>query len=262
MTSKLKIIKKGTGSALLVIHGWGMNHAIWQPIAQQLEQHFTVYYLDLAGHGINRDIPFGSLAHSSALIAAEIPAQTMILAWSLGGLIAQQIARQQPNKVQSLCLVASSPCFVQTDTWKTAMQAQVLANFAQNLETDFVATLSRFLALQFLGVKGVQTEVKQLRQQLLTQPPATPALRDGLAILQTANFTQIRPSNPTYTIPTHWIFGTLDRLVPISVASVLSKRPNTTVTRIEKAGHAPFISHPDEFMAAVLMGFLGTHYVK
>ena len=238
-----------------------MNQSVWQPVAAQLEQHFRVYWLDLAGHGINRDIPLGTIEQMSALIAAEIPPQTLILAWSLGGLIAQQIALQQPDKVKQLCLVASSPCFVQTELWQTAMPKHILDNFADSLNTDFSGTLSLFLSLQFLGVKGVQTEIKQLRQQLLAHPPTTQALIDGLTILQTADFNQstaIANSN----IPTHWILGRLDRLVPISVAAVLSNRPNNTVTTIAKAGHAPFISHPQEFMDAVLISFLGANYAN
>jgi len=267
LTRKLKITQKGNGSDLLVIHGWGMNHTVWQAVAAQLEQHFRVHWLDLAGHGVNRDIPLGNIEQISALIAAEIPPQTSILAWSLGGLIAQHIALQQPDKVKQLCLVASSPCFVQTASWQTAMQKQFLENFAVSLNNDFSGTLSRFLALQFLGVKGVQTEIKQLRQQLLAHPPATQALIDGLAILQTANFNQSTAieeikENGNSNIPIHWILGRLDRLVPISVATVLANRPNNTVTTIAKAGHAPFISHPQEFLNAVLMGFLGVNYAK
>jgi pimeloyl-[acyl-carrier protein] methyl ester esterase len=277
LTRKLKITQKGNGSALLVIHGWGMNQSVWQPIAAQLEQQFRVYWLDLAGHGINRDIPLGDIEQISALIAAEIPAQTLILAWSLGGLIAQQIALQQPDKVKQLCLVASSPCFVQSASWQTAMPKHVLENFADSLSNDFSGTLSRFLALQFLGIKGVQTEIKHLRQQLLAHPPATQALIDGLAILQTADFNEntvientkantnsniFNQENTNNNICIHWILGRLDRLVPISVAAVLSNRSNNTVTTIAKAGHAPFISHPQEFMDAVLMGFLGANYVK
>jgi len=272
LTKKLKITKKGAGSALLVMHGWGMNQSIWQPIAVQLEQHFCVYWLDLAGHGINRDIPLGNIKQISALIAAEIPSQTSILAWSLGGLIAQQITLQYTDKVKQLCLVASSPCFVQTEQWQPAMPKHLLENFADSLHKDFAGTLSRFLALQFLGVKGVQTEIKHLQQQLLAHPPATQALIDGLAILQTANFNQntaIKNSvstsnspNSNRNIPIHWILGRLDRLVPISVAPVLSSRANNTVTTIAKAGHAPFISHPDEFIDAVLSNFLGANYAK
>lgn len=252
MTSKIRVIKKGTGQALLVLHGWGMNQSVWSSVAASLEENFTVYWVDLAGHGMNRDIALIDIETNSALIAAEIPKQTLILAWSLGGLIAQQIASQFPEKVSRLCLVASSPCFVQKSDWLTAMPSSVLENFMENLCNDFSATLKQFLVLQFLGVRGVQLQLKQLQAELLANPPTEQALIDGLAILQSADF---RYSNIHAEIPTHWILGKLDRLVPIALAPVLEQQENTSVTQIAKAGHAPFISHPKEFLKAVFEAF-------
>lgn len=252
MTSKIKVIKKGTGQALLVLHGWGMNQSVWSSVATSLEKNFTVYWVDLAGHGINRDIALVDIETSSALIAAEIPKQTLILAWSLGGLIAQQIANQFPEKVSRLCLVASSPCFVQKSDWLTAMPASLLESFMENLRNNFATTLKQFLVLQFLGVRGIQVQLKQLQAELLANPPTEQALVDGLAILQSADF---RQENSHSGIPTNWILGKLDRLVPIALAPVLEQRANTSVTQIAKAGHAPFISHPKEFLKAVFGAF-------
>jgi pimeloyl-[acyl-carrier protein] methyl ester esterase len=201
---------------------------------------------------MNRDIPLVDIETSSALIAAKIPQQTFILAWSLGGLIAQQIAKQFPKKVSRLCLVASSPCFVQKRDWSTAMPSSLLEKFMENLRNDFSATLKQFLVLQFLGVRGVQLQLKQLQAELLANPPTEQALIDGLAILQSADF---RYSSIHTKIPTHWILGKLDRLVPITLTPVLEQWENTTVTQIAKAGHAPFISHPKEFLKAVFEAF-------
>jgi len=262
LTKQLKITQKGSGSALLVLHGWGMNQSVWQNIAPQLEACFTVYWVDLPGHGQNHAIALHSLERSSTLIVAKIPDNTSILAWSLGGLIAQQIALQYPHKVKQLCLVATSPCFVQTEVWQNAMQKQLLQSFADHLNNDFAGTLSHFLALQFLGVKGIQKQLKQLRQQLLAQPPAKQALLEGLHILQSADFSQPILNQSAVTIPTHWILGALDRLVPISLAALLSRLNNTTVTTLAKAGHAPFISHPNEFIDAVLATLLDNHNGK
>jgi pimeloyl-[acyl-carrier protein] methyl ester esterase len=252
LTSKIKVIKKGTGQALLVLHGWGMNQSVWSSVAEGLEANFTVYWVDLAGHGMNCDIALVDIETSSTLIAAEIPQQTLILAWSLGGLIAQQIANQFPEKVSRLCLVASSPCFVQKSNWSTAMPASLLDSFMENLRNDFAKTLKQFLVLQFLGVRGIQVQLKQLQAELLANPPTEQALMDGLAILQSADF---RQANIHIKISTHWILGKLDRLVPIALAPILEQQANTSVTQIAKAGHAPFISHPKEFLKAVFRAF-------
>jgi len=91
-----------------------------------------------------------------------------------------------------------------------------------------------------------------LQAELLANPPTEQALIDGLANLQSADF---RQANIHTKIPTHWILGKLDRLVPITLTSVLEQWENTSVTQIAKAGHAPFISHPKEFLKAVFEAF-------
>ena len=247
LTKKLKIITTGKGKPLVIIHGWGMNRSIWQPIKEALERVNTVYWVDLPGHGINHNVPLIDLEHTTQLIADVIVDDSQILGWSLGGLIAQNIAEKFPAKVNKLILVASSLSFVQRNDWQHAMQAETLQGFAENLQKDFRATLKRFLALQFMGVKGVQKEVKILRDDLLTHPPKTKALVDGLNILKAADFHQ-----HDSTLKTHWILGGLDRLVPVSVAEDLKNLPNNSVDIIANAGHAPFISHPSEFIQSVL----------
>ena len=247
LTQKLKIIVKGHGKPLVILHGWGMNSHVWQPVKDKLEENFTVYWIDLPGHGINRDITPLELNHTTDTIARLIPDDAILLGWSLGGLIAQNIALRYVNKVAQLIIVASSPSFVQHDDWKHAMQANTLDSFIENLKNDFTMTLKRFISLQFMGIKGVKQQVKMLNDELLDCPPAQQALSEGLEILKTANF-----HRQPLTLKTHWILGEQDRLIPASVAEALSKNTNSSVVIIDKAGHAPFISHPNEFMKSIL----------
>ena len=203
--------------------------------------------VDLPGHGINRDLPLGDIEQVTEHIATVIPDDSIVLAWSLGGLIAQNIALRFPTKVNRLTLVATSLSFVQHDDWKHAMQPEILQGFVENLQEDFAGTLKRFLGLQFMGVKGVQKQIKSLRDNLLAQPPATQALIDGLGILKTADF-----HHQKQTVQTQWILGRLDRLVPASVEVDLARLAHNRVDIIANAGHAPFISHPSDFIQSFL----------
>lgn len=247
MTKKLEILQKGEGKPLVILHGWGMNQHVWQPVKAALEENFTVYWVDLPGHGINQALSLGNIDQVSHCIANEVPDNSVFLAWSLGGLIAQNIALQFPAKVERLILTATSPSFVQRKTWEYAMKPEILQGFIESLQQDFANTLKRFLSLQFMGVKGVQTQLKVLREDLLSKPPSLQTLQDGLDILKSADFHQNFPA-----VSSHWILGKLDRLVPAAVADDLLKIPNASVELIDRAGHAPFISHPDAFIRSVL----------
>lgn len=243
--STLKIEHAGQGRALVVIHGWGMNSDVWQPVKAMLEQHFSVYWVDLPGHGRNKDVPMLELTDIATELVEQLPDESIVMGWSLGGLLAQQIAIIHPNKVSQLILVASTPCFVQRNDWQAAMPAETFQKFAESLQIDWQGTMSRFLALQFMGVKGIQPKVKALRDTLLQHPPSFQALEQGLNLLKETDF---REQTNIHT-DAHWIMGALDRLIPIALTEEL---PAEAVTIIEGAGHAPFISHADEFVETLL----------
>ncbi len=45
------IQETGAGQPLILLHGWGFNHHIWQPIIAPLAARWRVYQVDLPGHG-------------------------------------------------------------------------------------------------------------------------------------------------------------------------------------------------------------------
>lgn len=243
--STLKIEHTGQGRALVVIHGWGMNSEVWQPVKAVLEQHFSVYWVDLPGHGRNKDVLMPGLDDIATELIRNLPDGSIVMGWSLGGLLAQQIAIAYPARVSQLILIASTPCFVQRDDWQAAMAAETFQNFVESLQTDWQGTMKRFLALQFMGVKGAQATVKALRERLLEHPPSFQALEQGLSLLKETDFRE----QTNLHANAHWIMGSLDRLIPVALVKEL---PAETITIIEGAGHAPFISHADEFVENLL----------
>ena len=41
----------GQGPDLVLLHGWGMNGAVWHGIAQELAAHYRLHLVDLPGFG-------------------------------------------------------------------------------------------------------------------------------------------------------------------------------------------------------------------
>ena len=244
-----KLFRKieGQGEPLLVLHGWGMNHTVWSPVKKQLELYFKVTWVDLPGHGQSQQVKADSLDDMVASLLPFLDGKTYIMAWSLGGLIAQRLAYRYPNLVKSLILVATTPAFVQSKNWQQAMPESVLNKFAKSLESDYSSTLKRFLSLQFMGVKGIQSQVKALREEIIAVPPTMDALRVGLQLLKKSSLIQQQTGHKKL-----WLLGSMDRLVPVTVkAEIMAMSPKSQVTVIESAGHAPFVSHPDIFVQHV-----------
>ena len=249
---------------ILFLHGWGMNSGVWTPAAQYLQEHFPdshIIAVDLPGYGQSRNcdqqVPDG---HYNSVSLAQCLAfllegkDTTLIGWSMGGLVALETARQFPQTVSRLILVSSSPRFVQGDDWPYAVKASVFEEFYQYLEEDHRATLKRFLAIQAMGSDTARKDIKTLQQQLEQRGEPDPsALKEGLNMLlkedKRALLSEIKD------IPIDLICGERDTLVNIKAQQQLAQQSNIKLHAVAGAGHAPFISHPDEFMT-LLRGIL------
>ena len=257
MSAPLHIQTTGEGTDLVMLHGWGMHSGVWQGINVALADHFRIHRMDLPGHGQSHDqhvIP--RLEHWAEMVAASVTPHlngpACWLGWSLGGMVAMQIAKQYPHLVSRLVLVATSLRFCQADDWPEAVAPEVLQGFAIDLLQDHHTTLQRFLALQVIGDAQARQTLKELRQRLLEQPePATAALEAGLEILRTAD---VRSLAPQLQQPVLLIGGERDRLVsPAALHNVARLLPQCRLEVMSAAGHAPFISQPDSFVNLVKM---------
>ncbi len=238
----------GRGPDLVLLHGWGMNGAVWGALLPLLESRFRVTRLELPGHGRS---PWKGEGNDPARWAeaalAAAPERAVWLGWSLGGLVMQQAAALAPERIEALVGVAATPCFVRREGWEAAMEAESLARFGEALEQDPEGTIRRFLALQFHGVAGGRKLQRALETALALRPrPAPEALRAGLSLLLESD---LRRALAGIDRPRLWILGDRDRLVPPSLAGALPR--GVAVRRLEQAGHAPFLSHPEAVAAAV-----------
>ena len=241
----------GSGPDLVLIHGWGLHGGIWDTIRENLSQYFKLHIIDLPGFGRspipNKPYTIESLAEQ---IIPWVPENSFWLGWSLGGLLTTHVALNYPDKINKLVTVASNPCFIINDSWSTAMKPEVMHNFSQILEEDYEGTVIRFLSIQTLGSDSQKEDIKKLKDTVFIHgQPAPKALREGLNILSQNDY---RSYLKDITIPHLRIYGKMDALVPFSAAdAVQSLSPNSEHIIMEKASHAPFLSHPNEFISHI-----------
>lgn len=231
----------------VLVHGWGMNHAVWGPLREQLPKSLEPVIIDLPGHGQRAEESFQSLGELVDDLSNAVDEPAIWVAWSLAGLAVMQLAIEQPEKVRGMVLVSSTPCFVQREDWTCAMPATVFDDFAKELEMDFSGTIRRFLSLQVKGSDSGRQLLRQLRQSVLKQPAANiQALRSGLALLKSVD---LRAELTAISMPVHWFLGGQDGLVKSSLKQQLAiLQPQAQVTVFAKAAHAPFLSHMDQFI--------------
>jgi pimeloyl-[acyl-carrier protein] methyl ester esterase len=206
--------------------------------------------VDLPGHGLS-DLSVDLADLDAVCEALYTPAQppVILVGWSLGGLIAMAYALNYPTAVDRLLLVAASPRFVYADDWKYAIQAEVLEAFGKSLEQDYRTTLDRFLLLQVTSSERKHVCLRGLRRVLYSHPPQKSALRAGLMLLRE---TDLRSRLTEIHCPTRILLGERDSLIRRrSGQEIVSKLPDGRCVIIPGAGHAPFLSHPEEFLRAM-----------
>lgn len=241
----------GQGPDLVLVHGWGMNSEVWEDIVQPLAQRYRVTTVDLPGHGRSLESPRDySLPVLAEMLREVIPANAILVGWSLGGLVATQLALDNPGLIAKLVLVASAPRFERSDDWPQGVDSQVLASFAGDLRHDFKTTVKRFIAIQAMGSDNPRELQRTLRERVFRHgDPQIAALEGGLNILHNAD---LRPRLHELQCPVLLLTGEHDSLFrPAAARATQSLIDDATLSIIKGAGHAPFISHPQEFLQAL-----------
>jgi len=236
---------------LVLLHGWGANSAVWQPVLETLAQQFHITCIDLPGHG-------GSLFSETSQHSVEAwanaalevaPAKATWLGWSLGGLVAQCAASQAGERIDKLILVGSTCKFVASDDWLVGMDETTFTAFHEEVSRDPRGSLLRFIALQTRGSETASQDARVLRKTLLSPEPVAAAMDAGMVILMTAD---LRTAAKRIHCPVLLLGGDRDTLIPVSALPLMQQYfKNVDAHIIEQAGHAPFLSHPQQFCEQV-----------
>ncbi|MBF6057440.1 MULTISPECIES: pimeloyl-ACP methyl ester esterase BioH [Thiomicrorhabdus] len=249
----LHVDQFGTGPDLTLIHGWGAQNAVWLPWARDyLGQSFRVTLIELPGFGQSPVLEDSEQTEQDWLnaILQVMPARTHLLGWSLGGLLAQRIALQTPDRVESLICLASTPRFTQTDQWRWAVSPSLLGDFMHAIQADTLATLKHFWKLQIQGSDGARQLIRQFTQRMQdNKMPAMKGLIQGLKLLKEID---CRPQAQDIQCPVLWLLGEKDPLIPQEFIAEFSKiQPFAKTNIIHGAAHMPFLSHPQQTADAI-----------
>ncbi|TCZ81878.1 pimeloyl-ACP methyl ester esterase BioH [Lysobacter sp. N42] len=240
----------GHGPSIALVHGWAMHGGLFAPLIERLRARWTLHLVDLPGHGHARDSDRPLDPHLLSRELVEAAPDAVWLGWSLGGQFALRAALDAPARVRGLVMVASSPRFVQDTAWPHGVRPSLFRDFGEALSKDFRGTLEGFLALEALGSASAQAELRDLRAQAFARgEPAPQALLRGLELLDAFD---ARAELPALAVPSLWISGRRDRLVPAAAmpaAAALAPRAESLV--IHDAGHAPFLGAADAVAAAI-----------
>ncbi|MDQ2962276.1 MAG: pimeloyl-ACP methyl ester esterase BioH [Pseudomonadota bacterium] len=250
----------GCGPPLVLLHGWAMHSGLFAPLLPRLAEKYRVHRVDLPGQGYSPAVVPYALTTITAAVADAVSSlpdaaagPMTVLGWSLGGAVAMHWARAEPERVGRLILTAATPCFVARPDWPHAMTVATLRHFGDELAVSHRLALQRFVALQVQGSEHARVVLGQLRKELFARgEPSGVALRDALELLAS---TDLRADVGAIRQPTVVISGGRDTLTPPGAGEWLCRTlPHASFRLIPAAAHAPFLSHPEAFLAAMADG--------
>ena len=146
--------------ALVLVHGLGSAGNIWKTLVPQLIESFTVYAIDLPGHGqapLIQDEAMDPQSLAQAIVdymAKQMNVQTMHVAGnSLGGWIALEMAAVAPEQVLSVTALAPAGLWHEQPKRKLppSLDARILAKISQY----FMKTAYRIPLLKAIGYKKI-----------------------------------------------------------------------------------------------------------
>lgn len=243
--------EEGRGQAVMLLHGFPFNHALWREQVQALSDHYRVITPDMRGFGesaLSTEEPatMREMAEDVAALLDELGINRVTLGGlSMGGYVAFAFYKQFPLRVRSLIL-ADTRHTADTAEAKENRERQAQQALAEGMKGIVDSMLPKLLApASFTERKDV---VEELRAMMLSTPPegAAAALR-GMALRTDQTYLL-----PLILAPTLIIVGSEDQITPLSDAEVMHREiRGSRLEVIEGAGHVSNMERPAEFNQAL-----------
>ena len=163
---------KGSGPAIVFVHGIGARKTSWNKVCKYLEKDFTCICYDLRGHG---DSPKGILPFSLESLVDDMEAlrrklgiqKIHIVGHSLGGMIGPAYALSFPENVVSISILSSAAFRTMDD--KSKVNA-VLQSMRDKGIGPILSTLTdRWFTDDFIEKRSIDVELR-LQQVIDTDP--------------------------------------------------------------------------------------------
>lgn len=224
---------------LVLLPGWSYPAASLQLLADALKaQAGGTLQVELAELPA-RKVPKDWLGE----LDARLPANSWLGGWSLGGMLAAELAARRGGGCPGLITLASNATFLTRAGWPSAMLAEQFAAFREDVAKAPALALKRFDLL----VVHDADEPRVLARRLAARPTAQQSRQALLAGLDCLASLDMRVNLKHWHGPCLHLLGGRDALVPVgAVPALRAEFPGARVELLEDAGHALPLSHAAE----------------
>ena len=256
---------EGTGSPVVLVHGFGASVEIWSAVITALAPRHRVFALDLLGAGRTgkpktaalgpRDLADFVLSFMDALGIDR----AALVGHSMGGGVALELTLGRPERVHPLVLIAT------TGLGRDLMPSLRLATLpvlGRLMTRPTPSIAGNFLRKCVCDESVVTDELVGGFAEMGRLPGSQDAMLRQLRTAATAGgwrqaiYEPVVERLPSVETPTLLVWGRQDRIVPFAHSQVaLSRIPNARLHAFDPCGHLVQLERPGEF-EAVLLQFL------
>ena len=245
---QLAYTRIGTGKPLVLVHGYPLDHSIWDEVASVLKKDFDIILPDLRGFGgsdiVESQYKISDMAADIAGLLDKLGIEKAVIAGhSMGGYISLAFARAYPARVAGLGLIASQVLADAPEGKSGRYKA------ADEIMASGVEPVAESMSAKLTPDEQVQVYVQEL---IARQRPA------GLAGALKAMAERDDSSSilSRFDFPVVIIHGDLDALIPVQRAKeVKAEIPHAILTELPGIGHMPMMEDPRS-TATALKNFL------
>jgi pimeloyl-ACP methyl ester carboxylesterase len=234
----------GEGTPMVLVHGFPLDHTIWEPLIPHLRADARLIMPDLRGHGKSA-APEG--AYSMRQMADDILAlidrlklnRVVLVGHSMGGYIGLAFARAYPQRLAGLGFIATHAAADGLEQRQTRLK---MANKVRRKGVDFVAA---DMAPKLTGHPGLAEHLHELIKG--ASPNGVIGALKGMAD---------RPDSTEFLseiqVPAVVVYGADDGIIPLERAQVMAQLlPRGWLVEISGTKHMPMMEKPEEVAAAL-----------
>lgn len=209
------------------ISGWGFQPSLFNAVTYPAFNIIGVDYMPFAHLPPERMVEH--LAHA-------LPNDAYLLGWSLGGLLAIQLASLFPRKVNKLILVASQPKFTSAVDW-VGIDVQDSEHVKRAFAQDFDKQMQYFIRLVCYPSRSSQLRSVLQTNLCRTQHAALISLLDLLFSLD------LRTEYQHLTMDILHMVSERDAIIPQTASQLTALNSRVKTIMLEQASHAGFLTH-------------------
>ena len=222
---------------LLLVPGMMCDARLYTPQINTISRQYPVHCGCITGYDTVERLAIEILNHA--------PPRFSLAGLSMGGIIAMELIRQAPERVDRLALLNTN---CQADKQKVSEYRELLIARVQAGELEQV--MKRELKPRYLGEVGQQKSIMELWLQMALD------LGEGVFLRQSRAL-QRRPDQKDtlkkVRVPTLILCGDEDQLCPLSYHELMhSLVPGSRLEIIKRAGHLATLEQPETTTAALL----------